>query len=73
MTIDKSDPNIILINIIKLKLYRFVKNHTLQRVLAKLCDFLLEEPVEATHFDKLFIKQPMETTHFDNLFTKQPV
>jgi hypothetical protein len=56
MTIDKFDPNIILVNIIKLRLYRFAKNHTLQLVLGKLSDFLLEDPMEETHFDNMFIK-----------------
>jgi len=59
MTIDKFDPNPILVNINKLKPYTFVEDHTFQPILAKLSDFLSKEPMEATHFDNLFIKQPI--------------
>jgi hypothetical protein len=71
VTSDKFDPNPILVNINKLKPYRFVEDHTFQPILAKLSDFLLEESVEATHFDNLFIKQPIELTHSDNLLNEE--
>ncbi len=58
-TIDKFDPNPILANINKLKSYRFVEDHTFQPILTKPSDFLSKEPMEATHFDNLFIKQPI--------------
>ncbi len=41
MTIDKFDPNPILVNINKMKPYRFVEDHTLQPIIAKPSDFLL--------------------------------
>ncbi len=40
MTINKFDPNPILVNINKLKPYRFVENHTFQPILTKPSDFL---------------------------------
>ncbi len=43
MTIDKFDPNLILVNINKLKPYRFVEDQTFQPVLTKPNDFLLKE------------------------------
>ncbi len=55
MIIDKFDPNPILVNINKLKPYRFVEGHTFQLVLAKPNDFLSKESMEATHFGNLFI------------------
>jgi hypothetical protein len=74
--IDKFDPNPILVNINKLKPYRFVKDHTFQLVLIKPSDFLSKEQMEATHFDNLFIKQPIEVTesietnYSNNVFDK---
>jgi hypothetical protein len=56
MTINKFDPNPILVNIKKLKPYRFVEDHTFQPILVKPSEFLSKEPMEATHFDNLFIK-----------------
>jgi hypothetical protein len=57
MTIDKFDPNPILVNINKLKPYRFVEDKTLQPALAKPNDFLLKGPVETNHFSNLFTKE----------------
>jgi hypothetical protein len=54
VTIDKFE---ILININKLKPYRFTKDNIFQPILTKRSDFLSKEPMEATHFDNLFIKQ----------------
>jgi hypothetical protein len=53
VTIDKFDLNPILVNTNKLKPYRFIKDQTLQLVLVKPCDFLLEEPREVKYFDNL--------------------
>jgi hypothetical protein len=53
VTIDKFDPNLILININKLKPYRFIEDQTLQPILAKPNDFLLEEPMDVKCFDNL--------------------
>jgi hypothetical protein len=46
MTIDKFNPNLVSININKLKPYRFIEDQTLQLVLVKLSDFLSKEPME---------------------------
>jgi hypothetical protein len=54
MTIENFDPNPILVNINKLKPYRFVEDKTLQLVLAKPNGFLLKGPVETNHFSNLF-------------------
>jgi len=50
MIIDKFDPNPILVNINKLKPYRFAKDHTFQPILTKPSDFLSKEPMGLTHF-----------------------
>jgi hypothetical protein len=73
VTIDKFDPNLILVNNSKLKLYIYMEGHTLQPIIAKHNDYLLEKPLETTHFHNLFIKQPFETIHFCNMFIKEPV
>ncbi len=73
MTIDKSDPNLVLPNINKLKNYRFVEDHTLQIVLAKPSVFLSEERIETTHFANLFTKELVETNHYGKLFAKELV
>jgi hypothetical protein len=56
LTIDKFDLSLILVNINKLKPYRFVEDNKFQAILFKPSDFLWKEPMEATHFDNLFIK-----------------
>jgi hypothetical protein len=48
MTIDKFDPNLVLVNINKLKPYRFIEDQTFQPN-----DFLLKELVEVKNFDNL--------------------
>jgi hypothetical protein len=53
ITIDKFDPNPILVNTNKLKPYRFIKDQTLQPILVEPNDFLLEEPLEVKYFDNL--------------------
>ncbi len=67
MTINKFDPNPVLVNINKLKAYRFIKDETFQLVLAKPNDFLLEEPIEVKYSDNLFNQQHVEETHFKQL------
>ncbi len=52
MTIDKFDPNPILVNINKLKPYRFVEDHTLQPILTKPSDFITNP--RKINWDKLF-------------------
>jgi hypothetical protein len=67
VTINKFDPNPVLVNINKLKAYRFIKDETFQLVLAKPNDFLLEEPIEVKYSDNLFNQQHVEETHFKQL------
>ncbi len=57
MTIDKFNPNLVLVNINKLKPYRFMEDQTPQLVLGKPSDFLPKEPVEVTHSNNLSTKQ----------------
>ncbi len=66
MIINKFNPNLVLVNINKLKPYRFMEDQTFQPILAKLNDFLSEEPMEVTHSDNLSTKQQVYETHFDN-------
>jgi hypothetical protein len=73
MTIDKFDPNLILVSINKLKPCRFVEDHTFQLVLTKPNDFISEELVEIIYFGNLFIEELVETNHYGNLFTKELV
>jgi hypothetical protein len=73
MTIDKFDPNPVLVNINKLKPYKFVEDDTLQLVLVKPNDFLLEEPIGIIYSSNIFIEELVETDHYGNLFTKNLV
>ncbi len=57
ITIERFDPNPKLININKLKPYRFVKDYTLQPIMIKPSDLLLEEPIETNDFGDFFIKE----------------
>jgi hypothetical protein len=43
VTIDKFDPNLVLVNINKLKPYKFLENITLQPILTKLNDLAIDE------------------------------
>ncbi len=56
MTINKFDLNLISVNINKLKPYIFVEDQAFQPILVEPSDFLLEEPLEATHSNNMFIK-----------------
>jgi hypothetical protein len=53
VTIDKFDPNPVLVNINKLKSYKFIEDQTFQPILVKPNDFLLEEPLEVKYYDNL--------------------
>jgi hypothetical protein len=53
MMINKFDLNLVSININRLKPYRFIKDQTLQLVLAKPNDFLSKEPVEKKYSSNL--------------------
>ncbi len=50
-------PNSVLVNINKLKPYRFMEDQTLQPIWTKPNDFLPKELVEITHFDNMSTKQ----------------
>jgi hypothetical protein len=73
MTISKFDSNPVLVNINKLKPYRFMEDQTLQVVLTKLNDFLPTELVVVTHSNNLSTKQHVKDTHFDNLSNEELV
>jgi hypothetical protein len=55
VTINKFDPNLVLININKLKPYKFIEN-TLQRVLAKSNDLVIDELVQTKQPEPLPIE-----------------
>jgi hypothetical protein len=50
-----------------------VEDHTLQHVLIKPNDLLLEEPIEINPFNDVFIKEPTKMAQFSNIFTKESV
>jgi len=54
VTIDKFNPNLVLVNTNKLKPCRFIEDQTLQPILVKPNDFLSEELGEVKYFDNLF-------------------
>jgi hypothetical protein len=54
ITINKFDPNLVLVDTNKLKPYRFIEDQTLQPILVEPNDFLLEEPLEVKYFDNMF-------------------
>jgi hypothetical protein len=58
MTIDKFS-NLILLNINKLKPYRFMEDDTFQLILVKPNDFLLEEPVGITNLVTYSLKNKL--------------
>ncbi len=70
MTIDKFDLNPILVNINKLKPYRFMEDHTFQHVLTNLSDFISKELVETIYFGNMFIEELIEINHYGNLFAE---
>jgi hypothetical protein len=56
ITIDKFDPNPILVNINKLKPYRFFEDKTLQPVLAYPSDLIIDELVQITKLEPLLVE-----------------
>jgi hypothetical protein len=71
--IDKFDPNPVLVNINKLKPYKFIEDRTLQPILAKLSDLVTDEPVQTDELEPLLIEledlQPIEFELVNNHFT----
>jgi hypothetical protein len=57
LIIDKFDPNSVLVNIDKLKPYRFIEDETFQPILAKPNDFLLKDPIEVKYSNNMFNQQ----------------
>jgi len=57
VTIDKFDPNPVLININKLKPYKFIEDKTLQLVLADPSNMVIDEHVQT--------KEPLENAKFE--------
>jgi hypothetical protein len=62
VTIDKFDPNPMLININKLKPYRFIENRTLQPILTKPSDLAIDEPVQTREPEPLRV-EPEDLQH----------
>jgi hypothetical protein len=56
VTIDKFDPNPILVNINKLKPYRFFKDRTLRSILANFSDLIIDEHVQITKLETLIVE-----------------
>jgi hypothetical protein len=55
VTIDKFDPNPVLVNINKLKPYKFIENITLQHVLTNLSDLIIDEHVQTKEPEPLHV------------------
>ncbi len=68
MTNDKFGPNLVLVNINKLKPYQSIEDHTLQLVLAKPNDLLPKKPIEIGQSNNPFTEEPIEIDKFFNLF-----
>jgi hypothetical protein len=54
--VDKFDPNLVLVNINKLKPYKFIEDRTLQPVLTKLNDLATNELVQSRELEPLPIE-----------------
>jgi hypothetical protein len=71
VTIEKFDPNLVLVNINKLKPLWLVDNHTLLPIQVKPNDLLPKELVETNNYGNLFIKELIETNYPNSLFIKE--
>jgi hypothetical protein len=56
VTIDKFDPNLVLVNINKLKSYKFIEDKTLQAVLVKPNDLVMDEPIQTRQPKPKFVE-----------------
>jgi hypothetical protein len=56
VTIDKFDPNPVLVNINELKPYKFIENKTLQPILIKLNDLITDEPIQIEELEALHVE-----------------
>jgi hypothetical protein len=66
VTIDKFDPNLVLVNINKLKPYRFINDSTLQLVLVNPNDLAIKKPIENEVFELVPI-EPITNHQNDTL------
>jgi hypothetical protein len=73
VTIDKFDPNLVLVNINKLKPYMFIENKTLQLVFVKRNDLFIDEPIQTKGPEPLPIEledlHPIEFKPINNHLT----
>jgi hypothetical protein len=53
VTIDKFDPNLVHVNINKLKSYKFIEDKTLQHLLTNLNDVVIHELVQTKELEPL--------------------
>ncbi len=56
VTIDKFDPNLMLVNINKLKPFMFIEDKTLQPVLVKFGDLVINKPIQAKKLVPLLVE-----------------
>jgi hypothetical protein len=72
-TIDKFDPNPMLVNINKLKPYKFIEDKILQVVLVKPNDLVMDEPIQTRVLEPLLVEpeefQPIEFEPICNYLT----
>ncbi len=61
ITIDKFDPNLVFVNINKLKPYNFIKNRTPQPILTNPSDLVIDEPVQTKEPELI----PIENANFE--------
>jgi len=67
-TINKFDPNLVLINMNKLKPYRFIENETLQLVLIKPSDLVIDKPIQAKEPIPLVVKlEDFQLVEFESI------
>ncbi len=73
ITIDKSNPNPMLVNINKLKPYKFIEDKTLQPILTKPSDLVTDEPIQSKELEPLHVEpedlQPVESELVNNALT----
>jgi hypothetical protein len=76
ITINKFDPNLVLVNINKLKSYRFIADRTLQPVLVEPSDLVTDDLVQTKKHDALYVEpkgfQPIEFEPVCKIFNTWP-
>jgi len=66
VTIDKFDPNPMLVNMNKLRPYMFIEDRILQPILVKPSDLVIDEPIQTKELDS----QPTELKDFQPIELK---